>query len=421
MNRIILIGNGFDLAHGMATSYKNFIDDYWEQTIQEIKKNGAYRPFENGEIHIKRAPVYWPTGNSYKDLINTDIDGRPITLTFKNQFLKIITEKNDIQNWVDVEDEYYRLLIESSNNRNTGIVKKLNENLRQIKQLLADYLTRIENSFSNELNEDQKKIISQVSRKISEPFNFNDFSEASTSKKVESESEKILGFINEIKSGTITLDSLSYENQRLIPKINSDHPHKLIKKLLKSESALNYFELPPDNILYLNFNYTSTFEKLDHPYYEKFIGSSKINTNSIYIHGMLKNPDSMVFGFGDELDEQYKIIENLNDNAYLENIKSINYLETNSYKRLLEYINGEEFQIFIFGHSCGISDRTLLNTLFEHENCASIKVFYHKRNDGSDNYSDIVRNISRNFNDKALMRDRVVNKNYCEPLLDIRN
>ena len=30
MNRIVLIGNGFDLAHGLKTSYKNFIDWYWK-------------------------------------------------------------------------------------------------------------------------------------------------------------------------------------------------------------------------------------------------------------------------------------------------------------------------------------------------------------------------------------------------------
>ena len=68
------------------------------------------------------------------------------------------------------------------------------------------------------------------------------------------------------------------------------------------------------------------------------------------------------------------------------------------------------------GHSCGNSDRTLLNTIFEHENCISIKPYYHKRSDGSDNYIEIVQNISRNFKDPKLMRDRVVNKYYCEPL-----
>ena len=30
MNRLILIGNGFDLAHGLKTSYNDFINWYWE-------------------------------------------------------------------------------------------------------------------------------------------------------------------------------------------------------------------------------------------------------------------------------------------------------------------------------------------------------------------------------------------------------
>ncbi|NDW10497.1 hypothetical protein D0T56_12630 [Dysgonomonas sp. 520] len=87
-----------------------------------------------------------------------------------------------------------------------------------------------------------------------------------------------------------------------------------------------------------------------------------------------------------------------------------------NYKKTLNFIESDKYQIFVLGHSCGNSDRTLLNTLFEHDNCVSIKVFYHKKNDGTDNYSDVIRNISRNFNNKASMRDKVVNKMYCEPL-----
>lgn len=34
MNRIIIIGNGFDLAHNLKTGYKDFINDYWA-TIEE--------------------------------------------------------------------------------------------------------------------------------------------------------------------------------------------------------------------------------------------------------------------------------------------------------------------------------------------------------------------------------------------------
>jgi hypothetical protein len=73
------------------------------------------------------------------------------------------------------------------------------------------------------------------------------------------------------------------------------------------------------------------------------------------------------------------------------------------------------------GHSCGNSDRTLLNTLFEHDNCVSIKPFYYQKEDGSDNYIEIVQNIYRNFTDMKLMRERVVNKTYCEPLPQSRS
>ncbi len=72
------------------------------------------------------------------------------------------------------------------------------------------------------------------------------------------------------------------------------------------------------------------------------------------------------------------------------------------------------------GHSCGLSDRTLLSKLFEHENCVSIKPFYYeykdKKGEIKDDYSDKVRNISRNFKDKTIMREKVVNKTYCSPL-----
>ena len=69
------------------------------------------------------------------------------------------------------------------------------------------------------------------------------------------------------------------------------------------------------------------------------------------------------------------------------------------------------------GHSCGNSDRTLLNTLFEHENCVSIKPFYYIKDNGLDNYNEIAQNISRNFTNKQALRDKVVNKKYCEPLI----
>ena len=62
MNRIILIGNGFDLAHGLKTSYKNFLDDYWQKwymrllSCKDCQISDEFYHFEikngdNSEVH----------------------------------------------------------------------------------------------------------------------------------------------------------------------------------------------------------------------------------------------------------------------------------------------------------------------------------------------------------------------------------
>ncbi len=159
--------------------------------------------------------------------------------------------------------------------------------------------------------------------------------------------------------------------------------------------------------LLLNFNYTPTPEH----YME---GHSNITIN--YIHGRLDDPQSVIFGYGDELDENYKRLKEHNDSECMRHVKSIRYLEHDNYRRMLEFIESDPFQVVIMGHSCGNSDRTLLNTIFEHPNCVSIKPYYYQKDEGSDNYNELVMNISRNFTDMKLMRDWVVNKEYTEPL-----
>ena len=115
-----------------------------------------------------------------------------------------------------------------------------------------------------------------------------------------------------------------------------------------------------------------------------------------------------------------KDILDKNDNELLKYAKSVKYLEANHYKDMLRFIEAEPFQVFIMGHSCGISDRTLLNTILEHRNCVSIKPFYHQKPDGTDTYLEIVQNIYRNFKDMPLYRDRVVSKPNCIPLPQIQ-
>ena len=421
MNRIILIGNGFDLAHGMKTSYKSFIDDYWTNTITSIQETALGRPFENDEIKINHSPSRFITGTTIKDL-EKGLNDNKSTIEFKNIFLKEITDKTYLNNWVDVENEYYFLLKKSfqhSKSSKNYDISNLNMDFKRVKDLLQQYLTRIEKEFDDNIGSNILRIKTTIGNKIYSPFKLKDFSETLVNKRAEIEYNSLKESITAVQANHISIHEISEYARNIIKRLGKKNHLNQIKKMLLSDSAINYFDLIPDQTLFLNFNYTFTEslyqdpKRFYNPLEEKYT-SVKFN----HIHGttdrMDKNP--IIFGFGDEIDKDYNAIEELNDNRYLENIKSINYLESDNYKQLLEFINSGNFQIFILGHSCGISDRTLLNTMFEHDNCASIKLFYHQKGNEVDNYSDIIRNISRNFNDKAKMRDRVVNKTYCEKL-----
>ena len=136
----------------------------------------------------------------------------------------------------------------------------------------------------------------------------------------------------------------------------------------------------PDNIMLLSFNYTKT---------ASLYKTDDFRAN--YIHGRLEDSESVMFGYGDELDEKFKELQNSGNNDCLYNIKSIKYLESDNYRRVLDFIESDLFQVCIMGHSCGNSDRTLLNTLFEHKNCISIKPYFHEWDDGK----TITLNLSK--------------------------
>lgn len=161
----------------------------------------------------------------------------------------------------------------------------------------------------------------------------------------------------------------------------------------------------------LNFNYTKTYEPyLSGNFSDRF-------DDVIDIHGNIEKGD-IVFGYGDEMDENYSRVENLNNNKFLENVKSVEYLQNDSYSRLLKFIEDDYFYVYIMGHSCGLSDRILLNTIFEHKNCVFIKLFYHAKKGGKvqDNFKELSMNISRHFKDKKELRRKVISKDKCCPL-----
>lgn len=405
MNRLILVGNGFDLAHGLKTSYQDFIDDFWSKQLPMILERQD-SSFKNHFVTIDHIQSDIPIdkikrfGDLNEFVVKT---GRKIH--FDNKFLKTISEKRSLQNWVDIEKEYFNQLFTAKSEAN---VEKVNEDFEEIKNLFIDYLNKIDKEYI--FNE---KIYSL----LLSSFHLKDLTGSCKKAIITLITENLNEYKKNNSINNWDFDTINFirDFNRITDKFEQDkYIIDHFDNLGNSKNQiLNFY---PTQTLLLNFNYTDTIEEY-RIRFEKNNQFNDLNISRIDIHGNLNNKQNpIIFGFGDDIDEKYKDFENLDDNRFLRNFKSIAYLQTDSYKKLLEFIDSEDYQVFIFGHSCGISDRTMLNTIFEHDNCKSVKPLFHKRQGGSDNYTDIVQNISRNFNDKKKFRDRVVNKTDCEPL-----
>ena len=378
MNRIVLIGNGFDLAHGLKTSYMDFINWYWEQRLNALlTENSAISEDCLCKLEITNTKdcsswFYFFFSHSYRDILTKEWKYPPSDIIDSikentddfsvkcSKFFETILQSIETRGWVDIENDYYQLLKRSTENSNCGYtVKELNEQLGFVQGKLVEYLRTIgTNKYIKDLHNAMIDFLDPV-----------DFSTEGRKMAMEN----------------IGLDITSLEE---------------IQNNFEEQKKLR-----PERIMLLSFNYTAT---------AKMYGNFNLDFN--YIHGELEHPEKIIFGYGDELDKDYKDILDRNDNELLKNNKSSRYLLTRHYHIMLEFLKSAPFQVLIMGHSCGNSDRTLLNTVFEHENCVSIKPFYHKWADGSDNYLELVQNISRNFTNMRLFRDRVVNKEQCSTM-----
>ena len=408
MNRIIIVGNGFDLAHGLKTKYEDFINWYWEKTWKYLQNYVAI-VFDDGLCYIESEPNSYSIYNYFRNsILSSEICNYVVSLKKNFNHIKRvdvspllvrISQSVETKGWVDIEADYYAMLVECKGKKDE--LEKLNKDFAVIQGLLVEYLKEIkENGIS------RKVLIRKIREKILSPFSAKEMSIEAKDKWFAFLENRFKGddFINRIKlyvSSNVT---------RKVSKVREFlSAYREQVRYLGIESVVDILPemLYPDCIMLLNFNYTKTADL-----YLPKSGRFLVN----HIHGDLSLPESVIFGYGDESDDEYKRLQKINDNEYLRHIKTNRYLETPNYRDLLAFIDYAPFQVCIMGHSCGLSDKTLLNTLFEHKNCVSIKPYYYVNEQGKDNYLDIVQNISRNFTNPQLMRDRVVNKTYCSPL-----
>jgi hypothetical protein len=68
MNRIIIVGNGFDVAHNFKTKYEDFLYDYFIKAIIEFEQNWIYED-ELIKLISRNFPQYH-LGDTISDKLN---------------------------------------------------------------------------------------------------------------------------------------------------------------------------------------------------------------------------------------------------------------------------------------------------------------------------------------------------------------
>ncbi len=297
-NYLVIIGNGFDLAHDMKTGYSDFIKYLVDLQLQNPKLDSPlFRNIGGSFDYIIKSLKPRLSGPSPNWTANDD--------NFPNKFFKHLLREYASQNWCDIENLYFNSLQNIPSNEYENAAQ-LNTDFEVIKKYLEEYLD----------------------------------------KQVKESSGKVIGAYS------------------------------------------HFFKENRDNLIILNFNYTNTITR----YYK---GTGR---NLIQIHGELFNADNpIIFGYAASQEESRSLI-NKDDNQLMFNIKKHCYKRTNNELRLNDFLDGKRYGdigVIILGHSCGISDKLILNQILNNESVKEVRIFYHEK---YNNYFNMQVNIDRIMN-----------------------
>ncbi len=373
LNRLIIIGNGFDLSLGLKTGYKDFLYDYLKgilKTINDSNQDGwkIHKFKEHVQYENELLEFMIPISN-INQLLNFEFKRRKnyeeLTeylfeddcLIYKFQLLQKFHNNSVNKRWTDIEILYYDSLVKILDEEILG--KKILNMRKELEDVESNEIARLIYEFNKQFSILRNELITYL-KTIKLPWE---------------EGVKIKLLKRECMSYTSTFFDTLMESK-------------------KDQEEIN-------DITIVNFNYTESLKSL------LSICSKKEVKEVIHIHGEIEDKESVIFGFGDELDKNYQSIESERSQELFKYIKSPHYFQSMNYKKLNSFINNNRYEVYILGHSCGISDRTLLNEIFENNRCESIRIFYHEKQDGTNNKLETSIEIMKHFKDKIKMREKI--------------
>lgn len=182
MNRIILVGNGFDLAHGLPTTYEDFVNWYWGQWLDKLRLCHYDTMSDNLCTFTLKHQSTWysflwshinlldpPSGKEFIKWIHDNPECFKVT---QSHLFSSITKSLKEKKWVDIETEYYIAL----NGEYIDCPEKLNNEFNYLRLKLIEYLTLVQKA-----NEGDGRFIKKLNNIILEPINESDVAISSQS------------------------------------------------------------------------------------------------------------------------------------------------------------------------------------------------------------------------------------------------
>lgn len=355
--KILLIGNGFDLAHGLPTSYKDFLD-----FCKMVRELYTY-PIIDNEYNQKKL-IDWNTDKTIKSKLLECYENR------KNCFEdKITTQCKELDELYDCIKENvwinYFLEREKCIGENWIDFESEISNVVQAIETLKGYIERDEDVLKIKDTKQQTIIyfLKIAKKSLQDVFNL----------------KRIDGFIEDI---SIELDKLIRSLEIYICEFVNEID------IIKENDDIK--TITPDYVL--SFNYSNT--------YERIYGQSKEVTYD-YIHGKAdieNNVDTcnLVLGIDEYLEDDkndklefiafkkfYQRIYKSTDSTYMKWVEQIKkYPEVNH-------------NLFIFGHSLDKTDRDILKLLICNDNVTTKIYYYRKNKNDKKELGKLIKNLVR--------------------------
>ena len=355
--KILVIGNGFDLAHGLATSYSDFLcfveacDAYCNK-----KDNNIQNPFSDYCRENEGTPVF------------DEICG---LLTRDNRLLKYFLEiyqERCIEGengWIDFEKEI------------SVIIQAIDAAREKYRLFGEDYISNLSNDQRDILKRTIADRISVTGQVLSLPNSFK-----------EGRAPKLLDELNGLT--------------RLLEIYLSELIEKKTVKVKLPEC------IEQDFTHVLNFNYTDTFKRLYDPQGE---------LKYCYIHGKVEKDSNrercnLVLGIDEFLDSSRRD----SDNAFVwfKNFYQRIFKDTGSeyidwlnqfkviYSRSMASRERPVNEVFFYGHSLDITDKDVISWLILEPNTETT-IYYYSQEDLSEKIANLVNVIGE---DELIKRTR---------------